>query len=161
MRFNCTNMPRGLSVAVTLESPHPILIRLILQADPAQTPSLVANGRLRWLEHFHLPKASLSHRVVKHKPTRPTDRWTSQVTVPLSNGAALRLSPLPLSPHSRQPETSLQTQSRAPLLPWASAQWCHLLKSPRARWAFPPSLQQGRFQKGRLVSQSSQQRFQV
>lgn len=55
VRFNCTNMPRGLSVAVILQSPHPILIRLVLQADPAQTPSLVANGRLRWFELFHFP----------------------------------------------------------------------------------------------------------
>lgn len=90
------------------------------------------------------------------KQTNQTKRPTSQVTVPLSNGAAL-----PPPPHSRQPGTSLQTQSRAPSLPWASVQWCHLLKSLRASWAFPPSLQQGRFQKGRPVSQSSQERFQV
>lgn len=48
----------------------------------------------------------------------------SQVIVPLSNGAAL-----PPPPRSCPPETPLQTQSRVPLLPWALARWCHILKS--------------------------------
>lgn len=139
---------------ITLQSPHPNLVHLILQADPAQTPKPDSHWTARTARalSFFSPKASLSHRIMKQ--TNQTNRRTSQVTVPLSNGAAL-----PPPPCSHQPGTSLQTQSRAPSMPWASVQWCHLLKSLRASWAFPPSLQQGKFQKGRPKAKAHSRAF--
>lgn len=130
-----------------LQSP---LICLNPQDDPTLIPkpsSHLSTGTVQ--THFPNPKASLSHET---QPTRATNRRHKSL-LPFPTG--------PLTPHSYPPQTPLQTQSKAPLRPWALARWCHLLKSPRANWAFPRGLHQRRFQKGSPLSQSSQWRFQA
>lgn len=64
-------------ITITLQSPHPILVHLILQADPAQTPKPASHWTARAARalSFCSPKASLSHRIMKQ--TNQTNRRTS------------------------------------------------------------------------------------
>lgn len=117
MKSKRTDMPKDSawleeSTAIVLQSPP---IRLTLQADPAWIPKPGSLEQFK-LFHFPSPKASLHPRVVWETQANKSNKQTSQVIVPLSDGAAL-----PLSPHSCLPGTPGQTQSRAPLLPWTLA----------------------------------------
>lgn len=105
VRIKCRDTPQGLSMAGGNDGfrlrPPPASPGW---AEPTGCPCLDAPspgatqllGQVK-LFHFPTPKASLSHRVMKHKPTKATDR-RQQVTVPLSNGA-----PCPQHPTAHWP----------------------------------------------------------